>query len=213
MNERELERLLDLAATIYVIGADIATHSGVAVFRVAKGSALGLHATRGGKDHGVCLRSALSFSRGDEWRAAGTILTETAEAGPILVAWEDQYLGKSPRSMAQVVAARARFLYAVELRAEQRGRRHDLHEVAVSPTAWQSRVLGRARGKVRATIKATSNERAPQIAALCGSFLRPHDDVADATCIGLHEIARHFTIDLAAIRGESWAAGERPGRR
>lgn len=213
MNERELEAALDRAGQVHVLGADVATNSGAALFRVSAGEFPSLlRATRGGRPYGVHLLAAWRFRLGEEWRIAGDALVECAGMGaPLIVAWEDQYLGKNPRSMAAVVAARARFLFAVELRAQQRG--VALHDAAVNTMSWQSKVLGKARGKARATIKATSDERAPQIAALCGSALRPQADAADATCIGLHEIARHFTIDLAAIRGESGEPAPRRRRR
>lgn len=207
MNASELEARLDTADTIHVIGADIASSSAAALYRITivgkSGAHPGLRATRGGRAFGVVLRAVFPFRLGGEMRTAFALLAEAYDPGLILLAWEDQYLGKNPRSMAQVVAARARFLFAVELQAEQKRRGSSLHTVAVNTMSWQSKVLGRARGKMRAAIKATSDERAPQIAALCGSALRPAGDAADATCIGLHEIARHFTIDLAAIRGES----------
>lgn len=211
MNDRELEAALDRADQIHVLGADVATNSGAVLFRVSAGAAPGLQATRGGRTYSVHLLAAWRFRLGEEWRIAGDVFAEFRQADPLIVAWEDQYLGKNPRSMATVVAARARFLFAVELRALQRVAA--LHDVAVNTMSWQSKVLGKARGRARATIKATSDERAPQIAAMCGSALRPQGDEADATCIGLHEIARHFTIDLAAIRGESGEPAKRRKRR
>lgn len=215
MSDRELEAALDDPAGIHVLGLDAASRSGGALFRVRTAAPgeppRGLSATRGGVLRDIRLDTVRTCAVGDEWPFAVGILAEMPDARALLVAWEDQYLGANPRSMAVVVAARARLLFALELRAKQRGLR--LHAVAVNTMSWQSKVLGKARGKARVTIKATSDERAPQIAALCGSALRPQGDAADATCIGLHEIARHFTIDLAAIRGESGEQAPRRRRR
>lgn len=222
MNERELEDLLDRLPAVHVLGVDAATSSGGALFRVERlfpgRRALALPVARAAGAYDVGLVAVRTCAIGGEWSFACDILAEvessraaTGIPALLVAAWEDQYLGKNPASMKAVVAARARLLYALELRARQKG--VALHDAAVNTMSWQSKVLGKARGKARATIKATSDERAPQIAALCGSALRPQGDAADATCIGLHEIARHFTIDLAAIRGESGEPAPRRRRR
>jgi Holliday junction resolvasome RuvABC endonuclease subunit len=225
VNDRDLERLLDTLPAVHVAGCDIATNTGAALFRVERAGpqVLGIAAARGGAPRDIRLATVQTCMLGGEWRLACDLLMEVERsvAGPpglgrtssplLVVAWEDQYLGKNPRSMAVVVAARARLLFALELRAQQRG--VALHTVAVNTMSWQSKVLGKARGKMRATIKGKSDEIAPMIAAACGSTLRPQGDAADATCIGLHEIARHFTVDIAAIRGESAEPAKRRRRR
>jgi len=223
--DRELEVLLDSLPVIHFVGVDAATHSGGALFRVDRAGFTpsqvkppGLFAARGGVVREVTLAAVRTSTLGGEWTFACDLLADVeasrAAGGPpplLVVAWEDQYLGKNPQSMMTVVAARARLLHALELRARQKGVR--LHAVDVNTMSWQSKVLGRHRRKLRATIKATSDCIAPKIAAACGSAVRPQGDAADATCIGLHEIARHYTIDLAAIRGESGEPEERRRRR
>jgi hypothetical protein len=221
MTDAELERLLDTLPVIHVAGIDAATNSGGALYRVSTGAHVlgpGLEATRGGQGHAVNLAMVRTCTLGGEWSFAGDLVAEveasraaTGKLALLVVAWEDQYLGKNPQSMAVVVAARARLLYALELRSKQKGLA--LHTVAVNTMSWQSKVLGKARGKMRTTIKGKSDEIAPLIAAACGSTLRPQGDAADATCIGLHEIARHFTVDIAAIRGESPEPAKRRRRR
>lgn len=220
MTPRELEDLLDRLPVVHVLGVDAATNSGGALYRVERlpdhAKALWLYASRGGVARGVTLVAVRICTIGGEWSFACDLLAEVESARAaapalLVVAWEDQYLGKNPQSMAVVVAARARLLFALELRAKQKG--IPLHTVAVNTMSWQSKVLGKRRGKMRAAIKAASDDIAPLIAAACGSAARPHGDAADATCIGLHEIARHFTIDLPAIRGESSELAPRRRRR
>lgn len=225
MTPAELERLLDTLHAVHFAGIDAATNTGGALFRVERSGfappqvrPFGLFVARGGVASEVTLAAVRTCTLGGEWSFACDLLAEieasraaTGAAALLVVAWEDQYLGKNPQSMAVVVAARARLLFALELRARQKG--VALHAVAVNTMSWQSKVLGKRRGKMRAAIKATSNEIAPRIAAACGSATKPQDDAADATCIGLHEIARHFTVDIAAIRGESPEPPKRRRRR
>lgn len=207
MMAHELEAALDSGGPVHVLGVDAAKSSAAALFFVMPGECGPLlRATRGGRAYGIYLRAVWSFSLGEEWQIAGSVLAGCPLQGaPLLVAWEAQYLGKNPRSMAAIVAARARFLFAVELRA----RLHEtaLYQSAVNPSSWQATVLGPSRGRERDGIKAAAEGLAPQIAACCGNrHILPQGDAADATCIGLHEIARHFTVDIAAIRGESGVA-------
>lgn len=221
MTPAELEDLLDRLPVVHFAGVDAATNSGGALFRVCApgpNNRGALPVQRGGSARWVELAAVRTCTIGGEWSFACDLLADveasraaTDAPALLVVAWEDQYLGKNPQSMAVVVAARARLLFAMELRARQKG--VALHAVAVNTMSWQSKVLGKRRGKMRAAIKDTSNEIAPRIAAVCGSAARPQDDAADATCIGLHEIARHFTVDIAAIRGESSDPPKRRRRR
>jgi len=150
----------------------------------------GVMATRNGRAVQARVVTAYDVPNEDPWQIAGTFLAGIPAAHLTTLTCEEQFIGAGPAAAIKIIEARARLLYAFELR----GRKCPHTMLRAAPSSWQTRVLG-SRRWTREEVKPAAARFASNLAGfpLMG-------DAADALGLAVHTLSRFFTIDLGRFR-------------
>lgn len=185
----------DLPAELTVITLDAAATTGLSmatVFHDARFSRLDLRSRS--QPQAVALRMVFTTGeRGEEMDTAASYLAHNAS--PVVLLYEQAYLGVNPATMGKIIEARARWVMAFELKI---AKSRPMEIVGVPATTWQAGWLGLGSGAGRPALKAASDLAAQHFftAARGGADGLGCDiegDAADAVNINLWWLDHHLS--------------------
>lgn len=132
---------------------------------------------------------------GDAWvRSSASAASEPAQAGPITLLAEAQFVGINPSSTARIVTSRARWCMAFEIASEEAGRPLTTHHIP--PSTWQCEYLGLAANAGSVAMKMASALSAQHVLQrMTGQPSNINGDAADALCINMWAL-EHFLAGL-----------------